>query len=1178
MCNNLQGIRKRANETQEGLANALGVSTRTIERWEAGQSVPPVPFQQEMARHFDVPVAAFEWQPKPRKPRTAPASRYLLDPALPPLLAPILGRADIPGVLQDHLGRSRLVGLVGLPGSGKTAVLQMLSGTIRAAFDGILWASLGPLSHPQRHWQRWAQLFGLDTLPSDQTSAQEMLRAAIGERRLLILLDEVCQKDDVTPFLLACGDACRFVFTTRQPGLAYLLSESVLRLPDLADADAFALLVADLPPLLVQEYADALHTLVQRVGRLPRALLSLRKQLRQAAYLAPVRYFGEVLERLTSHPVSDDTDLASLEEHLAPVESRAFHLLIQQFREIPFTAQEAAVLHPEHTVLQQLASLTHARLLAWSADHSHFPPALVAYSSLTSQITPSEGRDLEPPECEPASEELQDETQAGDPVAWDGPEHNRLHLWERPFPSPKRKATAGRLTTLALRRWGRASQRRRRASSADLLWCTRSHLRQARIGDHASSRLFSGQQHLFRGKPYVDRNAPNEQLCFSEARPHLRRCTMKYRVGERFGNYRVLDLLGRGGCAEVYLGQHVRVSAQWAAIKILTLPQEDLATFEQEAETVASLVHPHIIRLLDYDVTTKGVPFLVMEYAPGGSLRQRHRDGQPVRLRTVLSYVQQIASALQYAHDRRIVHRDVKPENLLIGEEGSLVLSDFGLAAHGQNRQRAGGTIDYIAPEQMVQRAQPASDQYALAITVYEWLAGERPFTGSFSSLVRKQVRAAPRPLREHRPDLSVEVEEVILRALAKEPEDRWPSVSAMAEALQTASPVSRRVFPTLSVPARRTASAVQVQAPSPPTTQSKRVSRRWVLGAAVTSLGLGGSLWAWSRSGQHPGLTAVSSPTVSALPPTQTAQAPTAPPANDSPQVLIYRGHTQAVLGVTWSPDGRRIASASFDGTVQVWNAATGEPAYVYSGHTRPVNAVAWSPDGTQIASAGNETTVQVWEAKTGMPQLTYWGHFGTVEAIAWSPQGAWIASAGFDQTVQVWEATTGKLLFTYENHTDLVRSVAWEPSGTRIASASFDRTVQVWEAMTGRKVQTYRSQAGPMVTVSWEPSGARMASGDTQRVQVWDVASGSQRWTASQAGVNALSWESSGERIASGDAAGEVVVWRASEGGGLFSLPGHRQSVLAVAFSPSGDRIASAGLDSTVQVSSVGGGSNGQ
>src|SRR3974377_1853222 len=142
---------------------------------------------------------------------------------------------------------------------------------------------------------------------------------------------------------------------------------------------------------------------------------------------------------------------------------------------------------------------------------------------------------------------------------------------------------------------------------------------------------------------------------------------MTDRVGQQLGNYRLVRLLGQGGYAEVYLGQHVRFKQQ-AAIKVLHahLSDQEAEHFQREAETIATLAHPGIIRVLDFDVQ-ESIPFLVVDYAQGGSLRQRYPKGSLVPLPIILSSVKQVADALQYAHEQKFIHRDVKPENMLLG-------------------------------------------------------------------------------------------------------------------------------------------------------------------------------------------------------------------------------------------------------------------------------------------------------------------------------------------------------------------------------------------------------------------------------------------------------------------------------------------------------------------------------
>src|SRR6266566_212608 len=240
---------------------------------------------------------------------------------------------------------------------------------------------------------------------------------------------------------------------------------------------------------------------------------------------------------------------------------------------------------------------------------------------------------------------------------------------------------------------------------------------------------------------------------------------MTDRVGQKLGNYHLVRLLGEGGFAEVYLGEHIHLGTL-AAIKLLhtQLTTDDMETFRKEARTIAQLEHPHIVRVLDFGVEGK-TPFLVMSYAANGTLRQHHPKGSRLPLATVVIYVKQLADALQYAHDEKLVHRDVKPENMLIGKRQEILLSDFGIAVMAQssryqNAQDMAGTITYMAPEQIQGKPRPASDQYSLGIVIYEWLSGTRPFQGSLTEMVGQHLSVIPSPLREKLPTISPIVEE----------------------------------------------------------------------------------------------------------------------------------------------------------------------------------------------------------------------------------------------------------------------------------------------------------------------------------------------------------------------------------------------------------------------------------
>jgi len=275
--------------------------------------------------------------------------------------------------------------------------------------------------------------------------------------------------------------------------------------------------------------------------------------------------------------------------------------------------------------------------------------------------------------------------------------------------------------------------------------------------------------------------------------------------GQQFGNYRLAQLLGRGNFADVYRGQHVHLNTQ-AAIKVLhgQITENDLANFIHEARVMAHLRHPHIVQILDFGVED-GTPFLVMEYAPNGNLRQRHQQGTRLALATILPYVRHIADALQFAHDEKLIHRDIKPENILLGRNNEVLLSDFGIAMmystlRSGPQQDTAGTVPYMAPEQLQARALPASDQYALAIMTYEWLCGERPFHGTLPEIAIKHSLVLPPSLRERVTTISPDVEQVILKALAKNPQHRFDHIRDFAQALEEASIAASPEYHTLAL------------------------------------------------------------------------------------------------------------------------------------------------------------------------------------------------------------------------------------------------------------------------------------------------------------------------------------------------------------------------------------------
>ena len=668
-------------------------------------------------------------------------------------------------------------------------------------------------------------------------------------------------------------------------------------------------------------------------------------------------------------------------------------------------------------------------------------------------------------------------------------------------------------------------------------------------------------------------------------------------IGQQLGNYRLIRLLGRGGFAEVYLGEHIYMQTQ-AAIKVLhtRLTPEDIEQFRLEAQTIANLEHPHIIRVLEFGVE-RATPFLVMSYAPNGTLRQHHPRGTHLPLATVVTYVKQVADALQYAHDEKLIHRDVKPENMLVGRRNEVLLGDFGIAlvaqaTRSQATQEVIGTVAYMAPEQIRGKPRPASDQYSLGIIAYEWLSGNVPFQGSALEVYGQHMHVPPEPLRERVPTLSAGVEQVVMQALAKEPHERFKNIQAFASALEQASNSPTFVLPTQkairpdfvttstevvspvaeSKGTRSSRNTVQTteMAPSSKSTSSPKdtlalnlkpsltqhlISRRTVLiGLAGLTL-VGGGLVLWMQT----------------------------------PHTLYtYRGHSDQVSTVAWSPDGKRIASGSGDGTVQAWDAADGNNVHTYLGYSLG-SPLAWSPDGTQVATStfvsGVGQQVQVLEVSTGKQILSYPdASFGK-----WSPDGKHFAVAANDG-VQVWDTANGSKLYTYTAQATTFSSngqvgasrLAWSPDGTRIAVGTV-QLVDVWNAADGSHIYTYHghenknSDQERLVGLAWSPDSKRIvsATSSSNDVHVWDATDGSHVYIykGHTYVVFAVDWSPTSNQIASASGDNTVQVWNAADGSNASFYHGHDKWVNTLAWSPDGKRIATGGQDKTVQVWSVGG-----
>ncbi|MGZ4851129.1 MAG: serine/threonine protein kinase [Candidatus Bathyarchaeia archaeon] len=287
-------------------------------------------------------------------------------------------------------------------------------------------------------------------------------------------------------------------------------------------------------------------------------------------------------------------------------------------------------------------------------------------------------------------------------------------------------------------------------------------------------------------------------------------------IGQQLGAYTIQSKLGEGGMARVYKGYHARLRRE-VAIKVILSQIADKegfkARFEREAQLIASLQHPNIVAVYDFG-ETGNVTYLVMQYVGGGTLRDQLRGGHALDPRQAILYCQEMAKALHHAHLRGIVHRDVKPQNMLVSttDHNQLLLSDFGIAKLFDNRNEVTmigatggelrndpsltsvdqiiGTADYMSPEQINGKPVDArTDVYALGVVLYQMLAGEVPFhSTTIQGLLFQHVYTPPRFIREVNPNIPEVLGQITAKAMAKSPEDRFQSAEAMAQALESAN------------------------------------------------------------------------------------------------------------------------------------------------------------------------------------------------------------------------------------------------------------------------------------------------------------------------------------------------------------------------------------------------------
>jgi WD40 repeat protein len=289
------------------------------------------------------------------------------------------------------------------------------------------------------------------------------------------------------------------------------------------------------------------------------------------------------------------------------------------------------------------------------------------------------------------------------------------------------------------------------------------------------------------------------------------------------------------------------------------------------------------------------------------------------------------------------------------------------------------------------------------------------------------------------------------------------------------------------------------------------------------------------------------------------------------SPCIQTLYDHSDIVRSVVFSHNSTRLASASNDTTVKIWDATSGECLQTLEGHSDTVRSVVFSHDSTLLASASDDETVKIWDATSGECLQTLEGHNGSINSVAFSHDSTWLASASDDTTVKIWDTTSGECLQTLEDHSNIVTSVAFSHDSIRLVSVSFDITIKIWDTTTSKCLQTLEGHSELIRSVVFSHDSTLLASAsDDETVKIWDATSGEclQTLEGHNDSINSVAFSHDSTRLALALDDRTVKVWDVSHGLCLQTLRGHTYGVISVAFSHDSTRLISASNDRTIKI----------
>jgi WD40 repeat protein/tetratricopeptide (TPR) repeat protein/tRNA A-37 threonylcarbamoyl transferase component Bud32 len=701
--------------------------------------------------------------------------------------------------------------------------------------------------------------------------------------------------------------------------------------------------------------------------------------------------------------------------------------------------------------------------------------------------------------------------------------------------------------------------------------------------------------------------------------------------GQKLGRFELLETVGHGAFGTVYRARDPELD-RTVAIKVprsgnLTEGQE-LDRFLREARSVAQLRHPAIVTVHEVG-QSDGVPYLVSDFVQGMTLADLLSSRRP-GFREAAELVAAVADALQYAHEQGVVHRDVKPSNIMIGGDGKPWLMDFGLAKRAAGdvtmtlEGQVLGTPAYMSPEQAAgesHKVDGRSDVYSLGVILYQLLTSELPFRGTTRMLLHQVLHDEPKPPRSFNDRIPRDLETLCLKAVAKELHRRYPSAAALAEDL-------RRFLAGEPIHAR-------------PTGRVERV-RRWcrrnpavagLLAALVLVFagGFGGVVWKWldaEEQKQQARLQEIAAKDQETEARRQGERADAARRdaeeksrrleatlyfnritladrewglgqvdraerlLDDCPpelrqwewyylknvchaDLMTLKGHAGRVLGVHFSADGKGLwayVSEMFTPKeIKFWDALAGREILTVPHKSRDTWPRAYSPDSLRFTGEGDDKkSITVLDATTGREVCVLRGHTDQVTHVAFSPDSRRLASCATDRTLRTWDAQTGKELRTWVGHARRVEWLAFSPDGQRLASSGDDQAVRVWDVESGRELFSLQGHTGVARSVRFSPDGRRLFTAYNGALKVWDGATGRETCTLRGGSADWLRGSAispDGRRVATANL----------ETAGTLSLwdatTGKeiytlRSVTSRVAFSPDGRSLASGGRDKMVHL----------